>query len=293
MLGINLIGASSEQENIERFDEKTKIRGLSQFYEYIKKIIRSLTLAQRGIPQSLLKNLGEQAIFIKALIAYASTLENELKNNKINEANVVNFIQNKKKEYKALYTKYGKQNLKTDPIHTGLNLFYDLQKDDNNKFKTADEAFELLATDINKHVEMNKNISRPPFTIDDLLILNPVAFFLATEIRRGQPTKILNLSKKGLTRIQGLNNIPENLKQAVQVIDLSNNHISDIPVGAFVNFPKLRRINLKKNQNIKTVAPDAFENLPSLKVINFGEKISLTLKDNLSKALKDRGIKIN
>ncbi|XP_013386131.1 slit homolog 2 protein isoform X2 [Lingula anatina] len=75
-------------------------------------------------------------------------------------------------------------------------------------------------------------------------------------------------------RNKGLKQIPNNIPEHVTELRLEHNHITGIPSRAFVDFKKLRRIDLSNNQ-ISQLAEDAFTGLKSLNsLVLYGNKIS-------------------
>lgn len=75
-------------------------------------------------------------------------------------------------------------------------------------------------------------------------------------------------------RGKGLTEIPANLPEGIVEIRLEQNSIKSIPAGAFIQYKKLKRIDISKNQ-ISDIAPDAFQGLKSLtSLVLYGNKIT-------------------
>lgn len=75
-------------------------------------------------------------------------------------------------------------------------------------------------------------------------------------------------------RNRGLSAIPAKLPHDMTEIRLEQNQITDIAPRAFVNYPRLRRIDLSNNE-IRSIASDAFRNLKSLtSLVLYGNKIT-------------------
>lgn len=75
-------------------------------------------------------------------------------------------------------------------------------------------------------------------------------------------------------RNRGLSAIPALLPVDMTEIRLEQNQISEVPARAFIQYPRLRRIDLSNNE-IQSIAADAFRNLKSLtSLVLYGNKIT-------------------
>ncbi|XP_074640928.1 slit homolog 2 protein-like [Tubulanus polymorphus] len=75
-------------------------------------------------------------------------------------------------------------------------------------------------------------------------------------------------------RDKGLTEIPDDIPEIATELRLEQNQITKIPSKAFINYKRLRRIDLSNNQ-ISAIAPDAFVGLKSLNsLVLYGNKIN-------------------
>uniref|UniRef100_A0A0K8WIW6 Asporin n=1 Tax=Bactrocera latifrons TaxID=174628 RepID=A0A0K8WIW6_BACLA len=84
----------------------------------------------------------------------------------------------------------------------------------------------------------------------------------------------------------GLDSIPENISNDVQMIDLRNNNLHDIPAAAFRGLPFMTTLFLNYN-GITTIDKNAFVDLSNLKQLYLGNNKLKDIPVDLLKPLKN------
>lgn len=111
----------------------------------------------------------------------------------------------------------------------------------------------------------------PDFSVQDLINNKQLSPIVRDEIA---DKLILDLSKKNLTSLNGLQNIPH--KEFLEVLDLSFNKIKRLPPDIFQGFDNLELLALNDNQ-LSELPAESFTNLTELKVLFLEDNKKLCL----------------
>jgi Leucine-rich repeat (LRR) protein len=97
---------------------------------------------------------------------------------------------------------------------------------------------------------------------------------IQTLINRGELPQIdrngvldLKFKYKKLTSLEGIQSISQEQRKRITRLDLTGNHIKEIPIDAFNGLINLKKLNLANNQ-IRTITAGSFNGLINLQELN-------------------------
>ena len=134
---------------------------------------------------------------------------------------------------------------------------------------------------------ISKNVVRelPPATFQyfrQLTHLDLTSNLLTTldvNIFTGLETTLISLNVSQ-NRIVNFTGLPLQLS-ALQILDISNNHLMNIPSNCFTYLSNLRYLNISKNLQISTVDPNSFHKLSQLEIIDMSYLNLTVLSPNI------------